>query len=110
MSLRLIENQTEDLCKKAVILEWISLKYVKNLAEDVCIVSLSRHLLAYKFIRDEYPSDKAIDYAVKRYYTLIANFKDSSIDTYIKDITQNISVILYINPKKCFDFLILMEK
>ena len=35
MSLRLIENQTEDLCKKAVILEWMSLKYVKNPADDV---------------------------------------------------------------------------
>ena len=56
--LKIIFNQTSDLCKAALYNYPLALEYVKDQTEELCFTAVSRNSAAEKFIRDQSVKEK----------------------------------------------------
>ena len=76
--LEFVRNQTEALCKIAILQNWSALKFVKDQTHDLCVMAININPHSIQYIKK-----------LNIHYCVDALRKDESVVCYIKDYLYN---------------------
>ena len=92
-ALRLVQNQTDEICLAAVNEDGYSLRFVQNQTEEICLAAVNENGCALKYVQNQ--TDEICLAAVKRdggalLYVNPAIFKNMTQDLTVEEVSEKL--------------------